>query len=268
QVVAGPDPRDSTCSPRAVPDLVAACAAGATGLTVGIPGEYFPDDLDPSVDAACRAALDALEEAGARLREVSLPHTEHAIPTYYVLAPAEASSNLARFDGVRYGARAPGSRTTREVYEATRSRGFGAEVKRRILLGTYVLSAGYYEAYYGRAQAVRRRIADDFRRVFADGVDVIFTPTAPGVAFGLGERFEDPYAMYLSDVFTVTANLAGLPALSVPVGTAGGLPVGGQLLGPRWGEEAILRAAGAVEAALGTGPTPAPAGEAVPGEGP
>jgi len=134
-------------------------------------------------------------------------------------------------------------------------------VKRRILLGTYVLSAGYYEAYYARAQAVRRRIADDFRRVFADGVDVLFAPTAPGVAFGLGERVEDPYAMYLSDVFTVTANLAGLPALSLPVGTAGGLPVGGQLLGPRWGEEAILRAAGAVEGALGPGPAPGPGAE-------
>ncbi len=262
EVVAGEDARDATSASREVPDLVGAVDAGVEGFTVGVPREYFPESLDPEVAARCRAALDALDEAGARIREVSLPHTEYAIATYYVVAPAEASSNLARYDGVRYGRRTPDADSTRSLYEASRSEGFGPEVKRRILLGTYVLSAGYYEAYYGRAQRVRRLIARDFRRVFEEGVDVLFTPTTPTPAFRLGERVDDPYEMYLSDVFTVTANLAGLPAASVPVGTVDGLPVGGQVIAPAWREDDVLRTVGAVERALGPGPD-APA----PGEG-
>jgi len=251
QAVAGPDPRDATCSGRPVPDLVAACGAGPRGLTVGVPREYFPEDLDPEVREGCERALVALEEAGARVRRVSLPHTRFAIPTYYVLASAEASSNLARFDGLRYGERAGEEASPGAIARESRSRGFGPEVKRRILLGTYALSAGYYDAYYARAEAARRRIAADFGRVWEEGVDLLFTPTAPGPAFRLGSRLDDPYAMYLSDIFTVPANLAGLPALSLPVGTARGLPVGGQILAPRWREETILRAAGAVERGLG-----------------
>jgi len=256
RTISGPDDRDATSADRSVPDFVGAVERGVEGTTVGVPREYFPEELDAGVEARCRTALDALERAGARIRDVSLPHTGYAIPTYYVLAPAEASSNLARFDGVRYGVRAEDADSSRAVYEESRSRGFGPEVKRRIVLGTYVLSAGYYDAYYGRAQRVRRLIARDFREVFDDGVDVLFTPTSPTPAFSLGERTQDPYAMYLSDVFTVTANLAGLPAASVPVGTSDGLPVGGQLIGPPWGEVAVLRTAGAVERALGPGRPP------------
>jgi len=260
QAISGHDPRDSTSEDRPVPDFAAAVGRGVEegvkGMVVGVPREYFPDSLNGVVADRCTAALDALSDAGAEIREVSLPNTDYAIPTYYVLAPAEASSNLARYDGVRYGQRAVEAESTRALYEKSRSRGFGAEVKRRILLGTYVLSAGYYDAYYGRAQSVRRLIADDFHDVFSDGVDVLFTPTSPTPAFSLGERVEDPYSMYLSDVFTVTANLAGIPAVSVPVGTADGMPLGGQILAPRWREVDMLRVAGAVEAALGPGPIP------------
>jgi aspartyl-tRNA(Asn)/glutamyl-tRNA(Gln) amidotransferase subunit A len=226
-----------------VPDFTGACAESARGLVVGVPREYFPDELDDDIAALCRASLDRMRQVGAEIREVSLPHTRYAIPTYYVIAPAEASSNLSRYDGVRYGTRGVGG----DVYEATRSAGFGAEVKRRIMLGTFALSAGYHDKYYSRAQRVRRLIAQDFDTVFATGVDVLFTPTTPTPAFRLGERIDDPYAMYLSDVFTVTANLAALPALSVPIGTVDGLPVGGQLIAPRWGECAMLRAAAALE---------------------
>ena len=187
---------------------------------------------------------------GAEIRDVSLPHTELAIPVYYIVAPAEASSNLARFDGVRYGLRVPGN-DLREMYEHTRSGGFGPEVMRRILLGTYVLSAGYYDAYYKRAQAVRRLISDDFARVFADGIDLLLTPTTPTTAFQLG-AVSDPYEMYLSDIFTVTANLAGVPAMSQPIGRVDGLPVGAQLIASHFDEATMFRAAYALEAALGS----------------
>lgn len=225
--------------------------AGAEGLVVGVPTEYFPDDIDPGVAAVCRAAVGQLEGLGAEVREVSLPHTRYAVPAYYLVANAEASSNLARYDGVRYGARAPGAESTIAVYRETRGAGFGREVKRRIVLGTYGLSAGYYDAYYGTGQRVRGLIAEDFERAFADGVDVIFTPTAPTVAFRLGERVADPVLMYLSDAFTVTASLARLPAISVPIGQAEGLPVGGQLLTRRFDEGRLLGAARALEQAVG-----------------
>jgi aspartyl-tRNA(Asn)/glutamyl-tRNA(Gln) amidotransferase subunit A len=217
---------------------------------VGVPREYFPDDLEPGVAAACRAAVERLERQGAEVREISLPHTGKAVPAYLLVANAEASSNLARYDGVRYGLRAPGAESTIAVYRETRGAGFGREVKRRIVLGTYGLSAGYYEAYYGTGQRVRGLIAQDFERAFAGGIDVIFTPTAPTVAFRLGERIEDPVLMYLSDVFTVTANLAGLPAISVPVGRVDGLPVGGQLLARQFDEGRLLNAAHALERAV------------------
>ncbi|HEX7050265.1 MAG TPA: Asp-tRNA(Asn)/Glu-tRNA(Gln) amidotransferase subunit GatA [Longimicrobiales bacterium] len=250
EVVAGPDRFDSTAADRPVPDLMAALDGGAEGLVVGVPKEYFPDDLDERIARLCRTALERLREAGAMIREVSLPHTRFAIPTYYIIAPAEASSNLARYDGIHYGLRAPGADSTSAVYDATRSLGFGAEVKRRIMLGTYVLSAGYHERYYGRAQRVRTLIAGDFRRVFDAGVDVIFTPTTPSTAFRLGEKLDDPYQMYLADVFTVTANLAALPAISIPIGTVDGLPVGGQILADRWDETTMIRAAAALERVL------------------
>lgn len=197
----------------------------------------------------CDAALERFRSLGAEIREVSLPHTALAIPVYYIVAPAEASSNLARFDGVRYGLRIEGD-GLRAMYDATRSRGFGAEVTRRILLGTYVLSAGYYDAYYRQAQRVRALITEDFRTVFASGVDVLFTPTTPGPAFAFGAK-SDPYEMYLSDIFTATANLAGVPAMSIPIGRVGGLPVGGQFIAAHFDERTMFRAAFALERVLG-----------------
>ena len=253
EVVAGHDPLDSTSSTRPVPPLGAADGRGLGGMVIGVPAEYVPDSLDPAVRRRIARALEVLSSGGAEIRRVSLPHTRWAIPTYYILAPAEASSNLARFDGVRYGTRPQGVRDTHELYEATRSAGFGAEVKRRIMLGTYVLSSGYYDAYYARAQKVRSLIIQDFRNVFASGVDVLFTPTSPTPAFLLGEKTADPYSMYLSDIFTVTANLAGIPALSLPVGSVDGLPVGGQFMAPAWGEEVMIRAARVLERGLAEG---------------
>jgi len=250
ETIAGSDPLDSTCADRPAPSLAHASTQGVAGLVIGVPREYFPPELDDGIARLCREALERLRAAGAEVREVSLPHTRFAIPTYYVLAPAEASSNLARFDGVRYGLRAPEATSTQEVYEATRELGFGAEVKRRIMLGTYALSAGYYDEYYARALRVRALIARDFRRVFDSGVHALFTPTAPSPAFRIGEKVDDPYQMYLSDVFTVTANLAGIPGLSLPIGTLQGLPVGGQILADRWDETAMVRVAGALERAL------------------
>ncbi len=252
QVIAGHDPRDSTSVDRPVPDFSGERDAGAEGLVVGVPTEYFGDALEPGVHARCREALDALEANGARIREVSLPNTTYALSAYYVIATAEASSNLARFDGVRYGLSDREGGDLGEMYERTRTAGFGQEVKRRILLGTFALTAGYHDQYYGRAQRARGLVAADFEAVFASGVDVIFTPTSPTVAFPLGERVQDPLQMYLADVFTVTANLAGLPAISVPVGVSDGLPVGGQLLAPRWGEATLFRAAYALESVLGS----------------
>jgi len=249
EVVMGHDPRDATSAPRPVPDLAGAVGRGAKGLVVGVPREYLPASLDPGIRALVDEALDRLRAAGARVREVSLPHAGYAIPAYYVLAPAEASSNLSRYDGVRYGVRRDGAGMD-EMVEATRSAGFGDEVKRRILLGTYALSAGYYDQYYATAQRARGLISHDFRMVFADGVDVLFTPTTPGPAFPLGERTDDPVAMYLSDVFTVTANLAGIPGVSLPIGRIDGLPIGGQILAPWWEEETMVAAARALEASL------------------
>ncbi|HET7631260.1 MAG TPA: Asp-tRNA(Asn)/Glu-tRNA(Gln) amidotransferase subunit GatA [Gemmatimonadaceae bacterium] len=248
-LIAGHDPRDATSADVPVPDYRAAARASVKGLVIGKPREYFPDDLDPRVRAHCDRALDLLRAQGAEVRDVSLPHTALAIPVYYIVAPAEASSNLARFDGVRYGLRLEGD-GLRGMYEATRSGGFGAEVTRRIMLGTYVLSAGYYDAYYRKAQQVRRLIARDFERVFADGVDVLFTPTTPAPAFPIGAT-TDPYAMYLNDIFTATANLAGVPAMSQPIGRVDGLPVGGQVIAPHFEEARMFRAAYALERALG-----------------
>ena len=253
QVVAGHDPRDSTSVDLRVPDFSEERDAGAEGLEVGVPREYFGDALEPGVKARCQAALDALERNGARIREVSLPNTAYALSAYYVIATAEASSNLARFDGVRYGLRDNTGQDLGDMYERTRTAGFGREVKRRILLGTFALTAGYHDQYYGRAQRARGLVSADFDAVFGGGIDVLFTPTSPTVAFPLGERVQDPLQMYLADVFTVTANLAGLPAISVPVGVSDGLPVGGQLLAPKWGEARLLRAAYALEAALEAG---------------
>jgi aspartyl-tRNA(Asn)/glutamyl-tRNA(Gln) amidotransferase subunit A len=233
-----------------VPDFADALRGNLEGLVVGVPREYFPPQLDPAIHNLCKSALQRLESAGAQIRDVSLPHTPYAIPTYYLIAPAEASANLARYDGVRYGTRATAARSTGEMYEQTRSHGLGAEVKRRIMLGTYALSAGYYDEYYGRAQRVRALIAADFQRVFDAGVDVLFTPTTPTVAFRLGEKSNDPYEMYLSDVFTVTANLAAIPAISLPIGSVGGLPVGGQFVADRWREDLMIRAAAGLERSL------------------
>jgi aspartyl-tRNA(Asn)/glutamyl-tRNA(Gln) amidotransferase subunit A len=250
EVVAGHDPLDATSADRPAPSLVADLERGVEGMVVGVPEEYFPDDLDAAVRARVDAAIGALESAGATVRAISLPTTAMALPAYYVLAPAEASSNLARFDGVRYGVR-HGDGTVDGVFRTTRSAGFGAEVKRRIMLGTYALSAGYHDRYYARAQEARRRIAADFAAAFRGGVDVILTPTTPTPAFRLGERLDDPYAMYLADLFTTPANLAGLPAVSVPIGSVDGLPVGGQLLASPWEEARLLTAARALERAMG-----------------
>jgi aspartyl-tRNA(Asn)/glutamyl-tRNA(Gln) amidotransferase subunit A len=253
EAVAGHDPLDATSADVAPPALTAATKRGVAGLVIGVPEEYFPESLDPGIRALVEDALARLEKEGAELRSVSLRHTRFAIPTYYVLAPAEASSNLSRFDGVRYGRRA-GADEIGAMYEETRSAGFGAEVKRRIMLGTYVLSAGYYDRYYGRAERARAYITQDFRTVFSEGVDVLFTPTTPTTAFSLGARVDDPVQMYLSDVFTVTANLAGIPGMSVPVGILDGLPVGGQILAPWWREDTAVAVGAVLEATGGEGP--------------
>ncbi|MBC7788464.1 MAG: Asp-tRNA(Asn)/Glu-tRNA(Gln) amidotransferase subunit GatA [Anaerolineae bacterium] len=250
EVIAGRDTLDSTSTERPVPSYREAAAKTMKGVVIGRPREYFASSLDPRIAALCDGALAQLRELGAVVKDVSLPNTDLAIPVYYIIAPAEASSNLARYDGVRYGRRVTGDGLS-GMYERTRSRGFGAEVTRRILLGTYVLSAGYRDAYYKRAQQVRTLIAEDFHTVFTAGVDVLFTPTAPSTAFELGAKTDDPYAMYLSDIFTVTANLAGVPAMSVPIGRVDGLPVGGQFIAPHFGEQAMFGAAFALERALG-----------------
>jgi aspartyl-tRNA(Asn)/glutamyl-tRNA(Gln) amidotransferase subunit A len=248
-VIAGRDRYDSTSADVPVDEYRALADGDLDGVTIGRPREYFPESLDPRICDRCDASLELLRRLGATVRDVSLPHTELAIPTYYIIAPAEASSNLARFDGVRYGLRVDAP-TLRDMYERTRSDGFGPEVTRRILLGTYVLSAGYYDAYYRKAQEVRALITHDFRRVFDTGVNVLFTPTAPSPAFPLGTR-SDPYDMYLSDIFTATANLAGIPALSLPVGRVDGMPVGGQVIASHFDEAMLFRVAYALERALG-----------------
>ncbi len=245
-VISGRDPKDSTCEDRD-PLRLPNVPESLQGFVIGIPKEYFPADLDPAVRRACDRAVRLLKELGAAVREVALPHTAYAVPTYYILAPAEASSNLARYDGARYGPRFDGSADVRALYRTTRGEGFGPEVRRRILLGTYVLSSGYYDAYYRKAQQMRALIAQDFRNAFDRGVDLLFTPTTTSPAFKAGEKVNDPVAMYLSDIFTVTANLAGLPAISIPIGRIKGLPLGGQFIGQAFLEDEMLEAAYALE---------------------
>ena len=250
EVIAGPDAREATAVSLPVDDYRSAANEGLSGLVIGRPREYFPASLAPDLRARCDDALARLSALGAEIRDVSLPSTEYAIPVYYIVAPAEASSNLARYDGVRYGRRVAGD-SLAHMYEETRSAGFGPEVTRRILLGTYVLSAGYYDAYYRKAMEVRGLIAQELRQVFASGVHLLFTPTTPTPAFALGAKTADPYEMYLSDIFTVTANLTGVPALSLPIGTIDSLPIGGQFVAPHFAERTIFRAAYALERALG-----------------
>jgi aspartyl-tRNA(Asn)/glutamyl-tRNA(Gln) amidotransferase subunit A len=246
-VIAGHDPRDSTSARVPVPDYAGELGRGIDSLRVGIPKEYFSKGLDAEIGDSVRSALRCLEGMGASVTEISLPHTDYAIPTYYILATAEASSNLARYDGARYGVRAAGAADLSEMYRKSRSSGFGKEVKRRIMLGTYVLSSGYYDAYYLKAQKVRTLLRDDFVKAFSK-VDLIVTPTTPSVAFCLGEKTEDPLQMYLSDIFTATINLVGIPALSLPCGVSSrGLPIGLQMVGPPFGETRLLAAAASLE---------------------
>ena len=248
--MAGYDPKDSTSVNRPVPDYEKALTGDIRGLKVGIPKQYRVDGMDPEIEAMWQQGMDWLKEAGAEPVEVELPHTSYALPTYYIVAPAECSSNLARYDGVRYGQRVDGDDLI-EMYSRSRAQGFGDEVKRRILIGTYVLSAGYYDAYYIKAQKVRALIAEDFRKAF-ETVDVLLTPTAPSAAFAVGENSDDPVAMYLNDVFTVPASLAGLPGISVPATVnKDGLPLGLQLIGKPFDEETVLRVGGVMEQAAG-----------------
>jgi len=248
-VIAGHDPKDATSSPAPVPDYAAESDKPVEGLRIGVPAEYFGEGLDPEVRAAIEKGIEDLKAAGCTVKPISLPHTRYAIPTYYLVATAEASANLARFDGVRYGYRSPASENLAAMYRHSRDEGFGAEVKRRILLGTYALSAGYYDAYYLKAQQVRRLLAEEFLRAFAD-VDAIVTPTSPVPAFKLGEKTGDPLAMYLADIYTVTASLAGICGVTVPCGATGaGLPVGMQVLAAHLNESTAFRVARAVEAA-------------------
>jgi aspartyl-tRNA(Asn)/glutamyl-tRNA(Gln) amidotransferase subunit A len=248
-VIAGQDPKDATSSPAPVPDYAAESDKPVEGLRIGVPAEYFAEGLDPEVRSAIESGIAALKAAGCDVKPVSLPHTKYAVPVYYLIATAEASANLARFDGVRYGYRSPAPENLSAMYSHSRDEGFGAEVKRRILLGTYALSAGYYDAYYLKAQQVRRILAEEYLRAFAQ-VDAIVTPTAPTPAFKLGEKTGDPLAMYLADIYTVTASLAGICGVTVPCGaTKSGLPVGMQVLAAHLNEGTAFRVARAVEAA-------------------
>ncbi|CAM4323207.1 Asp-tRNA(Asn)/Glu-tRNA(Gln) amidotransferase subunit GatA [Corallococcus exiguus] len=247
QLIARHDPLDSTSADVETPDCLTGLEDGVRGLKLGVPREYFAEGMDPEVAGTLRASLEELEKLGATLVDVSLPHTKYALATYYLLASSEASSNLARYDGIRYGQRAKDARGLKELYTQTRGQGFGAEVKRRIMLGTYALSAGYYDAYYLRAQKVRTLIREDFTKVFQQ-VDAIVSPTSPVPAFKLGAKVDDPLSMYLMDVYTLPCNLAGLPGLSVPCGfTQAGLPIGMQLLGRPFDEARLLRIARAFE---------------------
>jgi aspartyl-tRNA(Asn)/glutamyl-tRNA(Gln) amidotransferase subunit A len=248
QAIAGFDPNDATSSELPVPNFDAVLGRSIKGLRVGIPKEYFIPGLDPEIRAAVDKALKVLEGMGATIVEISLPHTELAIAVYYILAPAEASSNLARYDGIRYGHRAQGDLDLKELYMRSRSEGFGKEVQRRILIGTYVLSSGYYDAFYLKAQKVRSLIARDFQNAFASSCDLIAAPTTPTPPFKLGENSSDPLTMYLNDIFTVPVNLAGLPGMSVPCGfTTQGLPLGLQLIGKPWDEATLFQVAHAYE---------------------
>jgi aspartyl-tRNA(Asn)/glutamyl-tRNA(Gln) amidotransferase subunit A len=263
EAISGADPRDATCATLPQPRVAAALPGQLDGVVVGVPDEYLGDEVHPAVRAAVRQALRRLEQLGAQLRDVSLPHTRLALPAYYVIAPAEASSNLARYDGLRFGASALSAGTGAvpadpdELCERTRAL-FGAEVRRRILLGTLVLSTGSRARHYDRARHARELVTEDFHNVFRSGVHALFTPTTPTPAFGLGERLRVPVRMYLSDSFTVAANLAGIPALSLPIGADGALPIGGQLMGPHWAEETLLRIAAALEAVIPPLPRPEP----------
>jgi aspartyl-tRNA(Asn)/glutamyl-tRNA(Gln) amidotransferase subunit A len=249
EVISGHDPLDSTSVSQPLPSCTAALTKGVKGLRIGVPKEYFIKGLDAEVESAVRTAVKEIEKLGATVVPVSLPHTEHSLAVYYVLAPAEASSNLARFDGIRYGYRVPDAKDLKDLYYRSRSEGFGKEVKRRIMVGAFVLSTGYYDAYYLRAQKVRTLVARDFTNAFTQ-CDVIASPVAPTTAFKIGEKTNDPIAMYLSDVFTIPVNLAGLPGMSIPCGMdSKGLPVGLQLIGKPWDEETLFRVAGAYEAA-------------------
>ena len=248
--MAGHDPKDSTSLPVETPNFASFVGKSVKGLRIGVPKEYRVDGMPPEIDRLWSAGVEWLKEAGCEIVEVSLPHTKYALPAYYIIAPAEASSNLARYDGMRYGLPEDGANLT-QVYENTRDSGFGAEVKRRILIGTYVLSAGYYDAYYLKALKVRRRIADDFEQAYQK-CDALLTPTAPSAAFALGQKSDDPVAMYLNDIFTVTTNLAGLPGLSLPAGLdSQGLPLGLQLIGRALDEGTLFSLAGAMEKAAG-----------------
>ena len=241
-VMAGHDSRDSTSSTQAVPNYTESLNNSLEGLTVGLPKEYFSDDLSPAMASTLEGAMNSLNKLGVRFKPVSLPHTHLAAATYYVLAPAECSANLSRFDGVRYGHRAESYESLMDLYKKSRTEGFGDEVKRRVLTGTYVLSAGFYDAYYRKAQQVRRLIRQDFIDVFND-VDVLFAPVTPTPAFRLGEKIDDPIAMYLTDIFTIAVNLAGLPGLSMPAGFIDGMPIGAQLIGPHFSEDRLLNVA-------------------------
>jgi aspartyl-tRNA(Asn)/glutamyl-tRNA(Gln) amidotransferase subunit A len=257
--MAGPDPKDTTCVDLPVPDFEAAVSRGVKGLKIGIPKEYRIEGMPAEIEALWQQGAEWLRAAGAEIVEVSLPHTKYALPAYYIVAPAEASSNLARYDGVRYGLRVPGKDVS-EMYEKTRAAGFGREVKRRVMIGTYVLSAGYYDAYYVRAQQIRTLIKRDFEEVYAAGVDAILTPATPSAAFGIGEKGSgDPVEMYLNDVFTVTVNMAGLPGIAVPAGLDGqGLPLGLQLIGRAFDEETLFSAGQVIEDAAGRMALPQP----------
>jgi aspartyl-tRNA(Asn)/glutamyl-tRNA(Gln) amidotransferase subunit A len=258
-VMSGSDPKDTTCADMPVPDFEAAVSRGVKGLKIGIPKEYRVDGMSPEIERLWEAGQAWLRDAGAEIVDVSLPHTKYALPAYYIVAPAEASSNLARYDGVRYGLRVEGRDIT-DMYERTRAAGFGREVKRRVMIGTYVLSAGYYDAYYLRAQKIRTLIKRDFEQVYAQGVDAILTPATPSAAFGIGEKGGgDPVEMYLNDIFTVTVNMAGLPGISVPGGFDGqGLPLGLQLIGRPFDEETLFAAGQIIEDAAGRVAQPQP----------
>ncbi len=256
QAMAGHDPKDSTSAPVALPDFAAALSGDVRGMKIGIPKEYVIDGMPGEIEQLWQKGADMLRDAGAEIVEISLPHTKYALPAYYIVAPAEASSNLARYDGVRYGLRVDGE-SLDEMYANTRAEGFGEEVRRRIMIGAYVLSAGYYDAYYVKAQRVRTRIAEDFTQAF-QRVDAILTPTAPSAAFAIGEKMDDPLAMYLNDVFTVPTSMAGLPGISVPAGlSAEGLPLGLQLIARPFDEETMFRAAGVLERQAGFDAKPA-----------
>jgi aspartyl-tRNA(Asn)/glutamyl-tRNA(Gln) amidotransferase subunit A len=249
EVIAGQDPRDNTSVDRPVPKYTQALHQGVKGMRLGVPKEYFIAGIDPEIETAVRAAIDVYKSQGAEIVEVSLPHTKYAVAVYYIIATAECSANLARLDGVRYGKRAADPKDILDLYGRTRAEGFGPEVKRRIILGTYVLSSGYYDAYYNKAQKVRQLIAEDFRLAF-EQCDALLTPTSPTAAFKIGERTQDPLQMYLADIFTIAVNLAGTCGISIPCGfTSDKLPIGLQIIGPRWGEECMFRVANAYEQA-------------------